>query len=125
MIRVVNRSRSTILANRAAVASAFSSRLRGLTFRDEFPGGANGLILTPCKAVHTLFMRFCIDVIFLDKNRQAVCCVQNVSPRQLLVGPGNSQSVLELPAGTIESSGTRPRDAIAFAMLQEGLCLDR
>ncbi len=120
MTCIVNRTRPAVLAWQAAVAGSFGPRLRGLMFRDAFPDGVNGLMLTPCRAVHTCFMRFAIDVIFIDKSRQVLACAENVPPRRLIFGPAGTRTVLELPAGTVKGSGTRPRDYLDFIPWQGG-----
>lgn len=124
MMHVVNRSRDAVLAEKALLADNFGARLKGLMFSNEFPPGSSGLILTPCNSVHTFFMRFAIDVIFLDENRQALYCVENVGPGRVLLGPKGSRTALEMPAGKIRNSGTRPRDQIAFIPQNGGAACD-
>lgn len=79
------------------IARGFLARFRGWMFRraDE---ARIGLWLAPCDAIHTLFMRFEIDVVFLDANRRVMVVDHRVRPWRIRAYLG-AQSVIELPAG--------------------------
>ncbi|MCX5706994.1 MAG: DUF192 domain-containing protein [Candidatus Omnitrophica bacterium] len=70
-MRIINQARNTILADQVIVADNPFTRMKGLFGRDEFKKG-EALIIKPCNSVHTLFMPFSIDVLFVDKNNQVV-----------------------------------------------------
>ncbi len=70
-----------------------------------------GLWILPCEAIHTFFMKFDIDVLFLDKKRRVVKAVRRLRPWRL-AGSWRGRSVLELPAGTIEETGTQTGDVL-------------
>ena len=61
------------------IANSFFSRLRGLMGRSHLDKGT-GLLLAPCNSIHMLFMRFAIDVIYLDKEFCIKKIARNVSP---------------------------------------------
>lgn len=61
------------------IAESFFSRLRGLMGRSRLAEG-RGLLLAPCNSIHMLFMRFAIDVIYLDKEYCIKKIARNVSP---------------------------------------------
>ncbi len=111
-LRVVNRTRSTLLATRAETAGESGSRRRGLLGRDSLPAG-EGLWIVPCEAVHCFFMRFTIDVIFLDKKLRVVKVRPSLKPWRI-AGCLRAHSVLELPEGVIQASGTQPGDQLEF-----------
>jgi uncharacterized protein len=86
-----------MVCERCAMADSFSSRLRGLLGRQELPRG-EGLLLSPSASVHTFFMRFAIDAVFLDRGLRVVGVSENVRPWKL-VGRRGARRVLELAAG--------------------------
>lgn len=95
------------LADRVALADAFFTRFRGLMLRKSLAPG-EGLLLKNCSAIHCCFMRFPIDVVYLDKEMRVVA-VETVKPWHMGgIHPG-AKHVLELEAGTAGSlrPGTR------------------
>ena len=90
-----------ILGIEAEVADSFFSRLMGLMFRRDLPAG-KGLLITRCRAIHTLFMRFPIDAVFLDGDGDIVRIVQGIHPWRLLVSGGRrAVQVLETNPGAV------------------------
>ena len=90
----------TPVCERCVVAGTAVSRARGLLGRRELPGG-EGLLLRPASSIHTLFMRFPIDLVFLDRELVVRKVVPEVGPWRFAFGLG-SRAVLELPAGECE-----------------------
>jgi uncharacterized membrane protein (UPF0127 family) len=111
-LRVINRTRSTVLATRAEVAGESGTRRRGLLGRTSLPQG-EGLWIVPCEAVHCFFMKFTIDAVFLDKNLRVVKIRPSLKPWRI-AGSLRAHSVLELPEGTIAATGTQPGDQLEF-----------
>ena len=62
----------------------------------------SGLLLVPCNSVHTCFVRFPVDVVFLDDRGCVLAVRHNLRPWRLAFGPRKSHAVLEMPAGTTE-----------------------
>lgn len=90
-----------ILGIEAEVANSFFSRLMGLMFRRDLPAG-KGLLITRCRAIHTLFMRFPIDAVFLDGNGDIVRIVQGIRPWRFFVSGGRrAVQVLETNPGAV------------------------
>jgi uncharacterized protein len=114
-IRVRNETRGTLLADRADVADTSASRNRGLLKHERLEPG-EGLWIVPCEAVHTFFMKFPIDLVYLDKQK-VVKKVRHAVPAWRLSGCLTARSVLELPAGTAEQTGTRPGDRLTVEKL--------
>lgn len=96
--RITNRTTGTIVAERAQVASDLWSRFWGLMGRRELPAGS-GMLITPCSSIHMFFMRFPIDVVFLDRDNTVVKVVHSIKPWRTAMG-GGGKKALELPAGT-------------------------
>jgi uncharacterized membrane protein (UPF0127 family) len=114
-----NRTRNAYLASHLSVADTHWSRLRGLMGTDaaSFPAG-NGLWITPSRGVHTLGMKFSIDVLYLDTNKCVVHVERNLKPWRVARVSARTVSVLELPGDSLKSSGTTVGDEIEIALGQ-------
>lgn len=99
--RRIRKTTGELVVARLEVADRFWSRLLGLQFRRSLPLDA-GLLVTPCRAIHTCFLRFAIDAIFLDTDDRVLAVRRNVKPWRFVFGPSQAHSVLETPAGAIE-----------------------
>ncbi len=108
-MRVANASKGTVLAANAQLAQGFWARLVGLLDRKSLSPG-EGLVLVPCSGVHTCFMRFPIDVAFLDRQRRVVKVLPNMRAFRFSPIVRLSALVIELPAGTLERTGTEAGD---------------
>jgi len=95
------------------VAATRASRRRGLLGRDSL-GATEGLLLTPCKAVHTVGMRFPIDVIFIDRDGRAVRIVPALAPWRIAMS-ARAKAVIELAAGTAAASDIQIGDMLYLA----------
>lgn len=89
-----------IIGNRIKVAPTFFSRLRGLLFRKSLQEG-EGLLLIPCRQVHTFFMSFSLDLLFLNGKGDILELLPEISPGKWSPLIKEGYQVLELPAGTI------------------------
>ena len=86
------------------IADSFFTRLAGLMFRKKLPA-ATGLLLAPCNSVHMCFMRFAIDVIYLDKDYKILKVVKNLRPWIGLSMCAKAYATLEMAAGEAERCG--------------------
>jgi uncharacterized membrane protein (UPF0127 family) len=84
--------------------------MRGLLGRRALPSG-EGLLLRPAGSVHTAFMRFPIDVVFLDTDGAVVGIAPELRPWRA-AGRRGARAVLELPAGECERRGLRTGDRV-------------
>lgn len=112
-MRVFNQTRDLPLITRGRVADTFWLRLRGLLGTSALQK-EEGLILVGEKSIHTLFMRFPIDVVYVNKNYEVIRTDINMVPYRL--GPFVTQSayVLELPVGVIAETATQVGDQLRF-----------
>ena len=101
------------ICERCKVADRPLTRLKGLLGRSELPRG-EGLLLRPASAVHTWFMRFPIDAVFVDRDLVVVGVAAELRPWRA-AGRRGARAVLELPAGEAERRGIEPGDALVFA----------
>lgn len=107
-VRIINLTRGAVLADRAAIANTSETRRAGLLERTGLEPG-EGLWILPCEAVHCFFMKFTIDVVFLDRQKRVVKLAPNLKPWRM-AGSFRARSVVELPAGRIQETGTRVGD---------------
>jgi uncharacterized protein len=88
------------------------ARMRGLLGRDSLPAG-EGILLTPANCVHTWFMRFSVDVVFLGADLTVLGIREDVRPWRM-TGWRRARSVLELRAGSCARRGIRPGARLAL-----------
>jgi uncharacterized protein len=100
---LVNADSGATLARHVRAAVDSRSRRQGLLGRTSLEDEA--LIIAPCSAVHTFFMRIPLDVIFTDRLGLVMRCSARVRPWRL-AGTLTAFAAIELPAGTIERSRT-------------------
>jgi hypothetical protein len=112
-----NQTRQLYLATDLAIAQTHWSRLRGLLglSGDDFGNGC-GLWIRPCRGVHTLAMRFPIDVVYLDCTGTVVHLEQNLQPWRFSPVRMRAASVLELPSHTVARTETALGDSIEIKM---------
>jgi uncharacterized membrane protein (UPF0127 family) len=101
------------LAEHAQLAERFWQRARGLLGRPPLTPG-EGLILRPCKAVHTWGMGYPIDVAFLDRGGQVVASYDNVGPNRRTAWHRRADCALELPAGSLSRAAVAVGDRISW-----------
>lgn len=108
-----NRTRGICLADDVRVARTHWSRLRGLIGVGEagFPAG-QALWIVPCRGVHTLAMRFPLDLVYLDRDGVVVNLRAGVEPWRFAPITFHAASVLELPSGVIRRSNTSIGDTV-------------
>lgn len=111
--RIVNVSKGTTVAGQARKAESFWARLVGLMGRSGLEEGG-GLLLSPCSSVQTLFMRFSIDVIFLDRETRVVKVAPALGPFRVALGGRGAREALEVTAGTAARSDTAVGDRLAL-----------
>jgi hypothetical protein len=100
-----NASLNTLIADRVGVAATRASRAVGLLSRSSLEPG-EALWIVPSRGVHTWGMRFTIDVLALDEEGTVIDCVSNLRPWRIRLPRRGTAGVLELPAGTLQASGT-------------------
>jgi uncharacterized protein len=112
-LKVLNLSRGTVLATCLEVANTGPKRNKGLLGRKGLAPG-EGLWIVPCESVHTFFMQFPIDLVYLDRNNRIKKVRAGVPPWRLSACL-SAHSILELPSGTIRESQTQAGDTLEFA----------
>ena len=113
MSRVVNETRDTVVAADVEVAEGIWSRFWGLMGRKRLAQGG-GLLLRPSSSIHTAFMRFSIDAVFLDRNLRVVKVRPRLRPFRIAAALRGAHSVLELNAGAAAAAQVQPGDQLAL-----------
>lgn len=111
--RAIDASRGVVLAERLRVADTHWTRFRGLLGTTALPDG-DGLWIRPCRQVHMFWMRYAIDVVFLDDARRVVGLAPDLQPWRISPLVKTASSVLELPAGTIGRTGLSEGQALTI-----------
>ena len=110
-----NQTRSTVLGQAVEVADTSAKRRVGLLRHERLEPG-EGLWITPGESVHTLFMKFPIDLVYIDKGRKVRKVRHSVPPWRLSMCL-TAHSILELPPGTARETGTVAGDVLAIEKL--------
>ena len=111
--QLLNRSKQTVLASEVELADSSWTRMKGLLGQtsEDFPAG-KGLWITPSQGVHTIGMKFPIDVVYLDKGRRVIHVSHSLPPFRIAAMKFKARSVIELPAGTLAQTQTSVGDVL-------------
>ncbi len=88
--------------------------MKGLLGRNSLDDG-EGLLIRPCKGIHTFGMKFPIDAVFLNKNNRVIAISKNILPNRMTRIYLSASSVIELTAGTAEATAINIGDEVEFA----------
>jgi len=109
--RLENVRTGTVVAERLLTAFDSPTRRKGLLGRDSLPE-STALIIAPCNAVHTFFMRFAIDVAFVTREGRVLKIRAAVRPWRMTAAL-RAFAVVELPAGALALTNTVAGDVLA------------
>jgi len=107
---LINERTNAVVARDVQIADTRATRNRGLLGRDHLDSGS-ALLISPCLAVHTAFMRFAIDVVFVDRNGCVVRMVRDLGPWRMAAA-WRARRVIELPAGELRAHDVRVGDRL-------------
>ena len=114
-ILVRNQTRGTVLGDAVELADTSAKRRTGLLKHERLEPGT-GLWIVPCESVHTFFMKFAIDLVYVDRKHK-VRKVRHAVPAWRLSACLSAHSILELPSGTARQTGTVAGDDLEFEKL--------
>ncbi len=108
-----NETRGTVVADRARVARSMGDRVVGLLNRSGLDPG-EGLLIERTQSIHMFFMRFPIDVVFIDRSGRVTKAVTGLRPWRVIWWARGARDCIELPVGAIATSGTQVGDQLAI-----------
>lgn len=111
-MKIINQTQNTILAEEIVVADTFFKRLKGLLGKKEFKTG-QALLLKPANSIHTFFMAFPIDILFVAKDNRVIKAISFLKPFCFTAIYFKAAYAIELPAGVIQSSLTVQGDVLS------------
>lgn len=114
---LINLTKNTWLATKVKKADSFMTRLIGLLKRRNL-GPEEALWLVPSKGIHTIGMKFSVDVIFVDKDNKVTNLVANLAPFRATRLNLAAHSVIELPDGMIKKSRTEVGDQLDVSLVE-------
>jgi uncharacterized protein len=101
LTRLADAESGQVLIERLELATSFWQRFRGWQFRALPPAGT-GLLIAPCNSIHTCWMRFAIDVVFLDAMGVVLAVKPGVAPWRISMPVKHAKAVLEIPARRVK-----------------------
>ena len=116
LYKVVNLTTGEVIATRAKIACDFRSRSVGLLNRSSLDDD-EALLIKPCNSIHTFFMKFPIDVVFLDKNGKVLKIKKRLKPWRFCDCIFKAYMTLELPQGKIDKITIKNGDFIKIENL--------
>ncbi len=103
-----------LLFDKVNIAKSFFKKFTGLIF--SRPLDLNeGLLIESCNSIHTFWMRFAIDAVFIDRNNVIVRIIENIRPFRLSPIIRGAEKVLELRSGAIKHKCIKKNDALIFS----------
>jgi uncharacterized membrane protein (UPF0127 family) len=108
---IINITKNKIIAQKSRIARNTFTRFIGLMGRKSLVTG-EALVLYPCSGIHTYFMRFSIDCIFLDQNNCVIHIIRNLKPWKITPIIHNSRTVIELPGNSLSELDAELGDKI-------------
>jgi uncharacterized protein len=97
---LMNTSKNINLSTQLKKADSFAARLKGLIGVSKL-NPDEALWINDCPSIHTFFMSFDIDVLFVDSNLKVKAKYENVKPWRLILPVWGAKSVIEFAAGTL------------------------
>ena len=110
-LQLINKNTKEVLFSNVTIAETFIQRLCGLMFRSSISNDTT-FVFYRTSAIHTFFMRFPIDIIFLDRDMKVVDICKLVKPWRMRVCPG-SKAVIECSGNVTGKKGLKEGDKLS------------
>ena len=111
-VALINERTQRLVATYVEVADTRQARRKGLLGREAMPSDS-AMVISPCISVHTAFMRFPIDVVFVDRDGRAVQMIHNMQPWRMAASLKGC-AVIELAAGRVKACGVQVGDRLSL-----------
>lgn len=102
-VYILKDAKGEIICHKMIVASRMIDRMKGLMFTETMPD-CDGFLIAPCTSIHTFFMLFKLDVLFLDRNFLVIKSVYDLSPWRMTWFYFRAYQTLEMKAGTMKKN---------------------
>lgn len=112
-VKVWNKTKESMILPKVYIAEGFFNRLRGLMGKKELDLDT-GLLIRPCNSVHTFFMRFSIDIAFMNKDNQVCYIIHSMEKNKISPIVPKAFSIVEAPSGTFKGSNVEIGDIVEF-----------
>jgi uncharacterized membrane protein (UPF0127 family) len=116
-VRIQNATRGTNIAERCRVASSLVDRTIGLLGTPEVRPG-EGLLLERTRSIHMFFMRYPIDVVFVDRSGRVTRTISRLGRWRIAWAPRATRDCVELGSGALDGTGTQPGDQLTFQKVE-------
>ena len=103
MVKLICKDKNIILGEKIFIASNFFERLKGLMFDKKLGADFDGMLIKNCNSIHTFFMNYKIDVLFLNKNLEVIKIIREIKPWRITKIYFSASQVLELKGGSLSS----------------------
>lgn len=113
-MKLINEISKKIISENLIRADNYYKRLKGLMFTDYLPENS-AMHIIPCNEIHTFFMKYSIDVLYLDKNNKIISMDEELIPGKIGRLIKGSNSVIELPPGKIKKEGIEIGQVLSFS----------
>jgi len=99
-LKLVVREKNITVSQQLKIAESFFERLIGLMFKEKMDG-FDGLLIKQCRSIHTFFMRYPLDIVFMNNEMKIKKIIRNIKPWRMTLIYFTSTQVLELEGGTL------------------------
>jgi uncharacterized protein len=117
-MQISNARTECVVASAVEVATTRAERRRGLLGRKSLDLAA-ALVLSPCCSIHTAFMRFPIDVAFVDRDGCVMRIVRDLAPWRIAIVP-RAHAVVEFAGGCLSRRDLQVGDRLVLTPSQTG-----
>lgn len=109
-----NETKKVLVVDDLKIANSFKERLLGLMFKSKMHK-SEGLLILGCNSIHTCFMRFAIDVVFMDMDHRVICIKEKIKPWRKSGFIRRAYMTLELPEGTVRRKNISVGDILILS----------
>lgn len=113
MIKIIHSGSNKEIFHNILVCSTFFKKLLGLMFKKSWPGKYDCLLFSSCNMIHSFFVYFPFDAIFLNKEKEIIF-LKSYKPKEIGPYVGKGYYVIESPQGTINKFGLKIKDLLLF-----------
>ncbi|MFN8369958.1 MAG: DUF192 domain-containing protein [Bacteriovoracaceae bacterium] len=112
-VKITHKNSNYVICEKAKIANSLIDRVIGLMFKSNIKNtNGDGLLIDPCNSIHTFFMRFNLNVIFISKDNRVVKIIKNLKPWRITLIYFGAKKVLELSADSLQKIDLKKGDEL-------------